>query len=466
MDSTDVQDDIIMEVQMLSKSVFVNLNLKTSLSEVRKKLEKISEIKMNDTFSFAMMTVNNSSTGGSLLVDIARKSEEKIILEKIIDKKSKTLYLSEPYWRFFKDKHKLEYGCSVILERAKSRAFTIVDCEMNEIDNEYEESQIQINSDEDRLIKNDRFLIADIDIPNFAKLGVSIRNSNTKNSNVATSLNCNIIEYKKRSLRLKLEPTKEFIEAIKDVIDSKDPRKFKDIINDFGQFIPKEIILGGKACFIANENTEKNSEENSGEYSANIGAQVLNMEFGKKSSRPLNTSNSSKYQSFKLFGGKQFSSSNFDEPVWAESLNDFKCWSCIKFKDPVNVFQILPEDLRKQILLLVEKKILYTNTKYYTLGFGFSIFRYRPRIHHTFELDIPKNILEILQHKDTECSVLAVIDKKEKDCQVICEDPRLKIHCNFENIRKRKLMIEWKIIGYDINFDFIENPKNDFNSNN
>ncbi|CAB5352848.1 unnamed protein product [Rhizophagus irregularis] len=461
MDSTDVQDDIIITVQMLSKLVLVNLNLKASLSEVRKKLEKISEVKMNDTFSFAMMTDNNSSTGGSLLAVIAREDEVKIILEKIIDKKSKTLYLSEPDWRFFKDKNKLEYGRSVTLERAKSRAFTIVDCEMDEIDDGYEKSQIQINSDEDKHIKNDRLLIANIDIPNFAKLGVSIENSNTKNSNVATSLNYNIIEYKKRSLRLKLEPTKEFIEAIKDVIDSKDPRKFKDIINDFGKFIPKEIILGGKACFIANENSEKNSKKNSGEYSANIGAQVLNMEFGKKSSRHLNTSNSSKYQSFKLFGGKQFSSSNFDEPVWVESLNDFKCWSCIKFKDPVNVFQILPEELRKQILLLVGKKILYTNTKYYTLGFGFSIFCHHPRIHHTIKLNIPKNILEILQHKDTECSVFATVnDKKEKDilnCQVICsqnEDPRLKIHCIQKKFRKRKLMIEWKIIGYDINFDF------------
>ncbi|PKB97161.1 hypothetical protein RhiirA5_433623, partial [Rhizophagus irregularis] len=97
-------------------------------------------------------------------------------------------------------------------------------------------------------------------------------------------------------------------------------------------------------------------------------------------------------------------------------LNDFKYWSCIKFKDPVNVFQTLSEDLHKQVLLLVGKKILYTNTEYYT--YHLSV----PRIHHTFKLNIPKNILEILQHKDAECSIFAtVIDKKEKDifnCQV------------------------------------------------
>ncbi|EXX55862.1 hypothetical protein RirG_221470 [Rhizophagus irregularis DAOM 197198w] len=97
-------------------------------------------------------------------------------------------------------------------------------------------------------------------------------------------------------------------------------------------------------------------------------------------------------------------------------LNDFKYWSCIKFKDPVNVFQTLSEDLHKQVLLLVGKKILYTNTEYYT--YHLSV----PRIHHTFKLNIPKNILEILQHKDAECSIFAtVIDKEEKDifnCQV------------------------------------------------
>ncbi|PKC06030.1 hypothetical protein RhiirA5_378152 [Rhizophagus irregularis] len=61
-------------------------------------------------------------------------------------------------------------------------------------------------------------------------------------------------------------PTKEFIEVVKGVIDSKDPRKFKNVINSFGQFIPKEIILGGRAYFIA----RGNSEENADEYTTNI----------------------------------------------------------------------------------------------------------------------------------------------------------------------------------------------------
>ncbi|PKY50554.1 hypothetical protein RhiirA4_467087 [Rhizophagus irregularis] len=198
MDSINAQDDIKITVQMPSKLVLVNLNLKNSLSKIREKLEKNSEVKMNDTFSFAMMINNNNSTGGSLLAIIAREDEETMILENIINIKNndKFLYLkSEPESeRFFKDKLKLEYGRSVTLEKANSRAFTIMDCEMNEIIDGYESSTIQINSEENKIIKNDFLLIADIDMPNFAKLGVSFENSNIKNSNVSTSLTYNIAE--------------------------------------------------------------------------------------------------------------------------------------------------------------------------------------------------------------------------------------------------------------------------------
>ncbi|PKC68322.1 hypothetical protein RhiirA1_457353 [Rhizophagus irregularis] len=333
---------------------------------------------MNDTLSFANKINNNDNMGGSSLAVIAREDEENIILEKVIYKKSMFLYL-------------------------KSEPEPDLNCEMNEIIDGYENSIIQIDLGEGKIVKNDFLLIADIDIPNFAKLGVSFENSNIKNSNVITSLTYNIIEYEKMSLKFKLGPTKEFIEVVKGVIDSKDPRKFKNVINSFGQFIPKEIILGGRAYFIA----RGNSEENADEYTTNI--------------------------------GKQFGSSNFNESDWVESLNDFKYWSCIKFKDPVNVFQTLSEDLH--------------------------------------------NILEILQNKDAECSIFAtVIDKKQKDifnCQVVwssTEDPKLIIHCFQNKFRKRqcKLKIMWMIVGYNTSFDFnhldfdieLEVLKNDFNASN
>ncbi|PKB98551.1 hypothetical protein RhiirA5_431193 [Rhizophagus irregularis] len=183
----DVQDDVDITVQIddpPSKFVSVNLNNKDTLSNIRRKLVQNSKVKMNDALSFANKINNNDNTGGSSLADIAKEDEEKIILENIIDKGSKTLYLkSEPDWKFFKDKLELEYGRTETLKKANKRAFTIVGCEMNEVVDGYENSTIQIGLEEDKIIKNDFLLIADIDIPNFAKFGVSVGNSNIKNSN-------------------------------------------------------------------------------------------------------------------------------------------------------------------------------------------------------------------------------------------------------------------------------------------
>ncbi|PKY59001.1 hypothetical protein RhiirA4_514098 [Rhizophagus irregularis] len=240
----DVQDDVDVTVQIddpPSKFISVNLNIKDKLSSIRQKLIQNSKVKMNDTLSFANKINNNDdNTGGSSLADIAKEDEEKIILKNIIDKGSKTLYLkSEPDWKFFKDKLKLEYGRAETLEKANKRAFTIVGCEMNEVVDGY---TIQIGLEEDKIIKNDFLLIADIDIPNFAKFGVSVGNSNIKNSNVVTNLTYRVIEYNKMSLKFKLEPTTEFIEAVKDVIDSKNPRNLYSTENNYGPIFLKQKI--------------------------------------------------------------------------------------------------------------------------------------------------------------------------------------------------------------------------------
>ncbi|PKC71300.1 hypothetical protein RhiirA1_453699 [Rhizophagus irregularis] len=379
---------------------------------------------MNDTLSFANKINNNDNIGGSSLADIAKEDEEKIILKNIIDKGSKTLYLKlEPDWKFFKDKLKLEYGRAETLEKANKRAFTIVGCEMNEVVDGYENSTIQIGLKENKIIKNDFLLIVDIDIPNFAKFGVSVGNSNIKNSNVVTNLTYSVIEYNKMSLKFKLEPTIEFIEAVKDVIDSKDPRMFKNIIKYFGQFIPKEVILGGRVYFIAREN----SEENVGEYATKMNGQASNIGIEKRSSKSLNKNNSSKYH-----------------------------------------------NLRKQILSLVGKRILFTSIEDYS---------YKLPESGSQLINISENILEILQNKDADCNIFAtIIDKKEKDvfsCQIIWspnEDPKLIIHCIQKKFRKCecKLKIKWMVVGYDIKFDFNHSDfnvklkvlKNEFNISN
>ncbi|POG62454.1 hypothetical protein GLOIN_2v627798 [Rhizophagus irregularis DAOM 181602=DAOM 197198] len=178
------------------------------------------------------------------------------------------------------------------------------------------------------------------------------------------------------------------------------------------------------------------------------------MKCEKKYSKSSNTNYSSKFKSFKLFGGKEACSNNFNETDWVESLKDFKYWSCINFKEPVNIFQLLPEDLRKQILSLTGKKILFTSVEDYS---------YKLLESGSQLINIPEKFLEILQCKDSDCNIFAtVVDKNEKDifnCQVVWppnEDPKLLIHCIQKKFRKHecKLNIRWMIIGYDINFNF------------
>ncbi|PKY50190.1 hypothetical protein RhiirA4_406234 [Rhizophagus irregularis] len=51
--------------------------------------------------------------------------------------------------------------------------------------------------------------------------------------------------------------------------------------------------------------------------------------------------NYSKNECFILIGGKSDNPNNFDEKAWVKSLDDFKNWACIEYKNPVSIFQLL-----------------------------------------------------------------------------------------------------------------------------
>ncbi|GBB92854.1 hypothetical protein RclHR1_20680002 [Rhizophagus clarus] len=475
-DSIIIQDYIKVTVQIddpSSKLVLVNLNLKDNLSKIRKRLEQNSKVKMNNTLTFAYKISQTNNTEGSL-AEIAREDEENIILEEIVEKKNNILYLnSEPDWRFLKDKHKLEYGRTLNSE-TKKRVVIIEECEMTEIIDGCKNSFTEIDSEADQIIRNDFILNADTDVHNFAKLKVSFGNSKIERSNFGINSTCIISEYNKVSLKFKLKPDLEFIEKVKDAIKSEDPINFKKINEEFGYFISQEVNLGGKAYFKKSNISSEHSEENYNKYDISA---LNNIKIENSTENLKRNNNNSKHECFKLIGGPQLNLNNFDEKTWVESLKDFRNWSCIKFKDSVNIFQVLSEDLRKQILLLVGKKILYTNTEDYTYYLS------EPGMHQALKLNIPENILKILRNKDADCSIFAtIIDKKEKDifnCQIIWppnEDPRLVIHCIQKKFKGRecKLKIRWMIVGYDINFDFNRSDlnvklkilKNEFNATN
>ncbi|CAB5379062.1 unnamed protein product [Rhizophagus irregularis] len=366
-----VRSDITVKIVSLPNlndysSSNVNFNLKDKLSSIREKLKQ-SNVKMNDTLSFA-----NSS-----MAEISREDEEKIILKEIIDTKSNTLYLIKPDYQFLINKLKLEYGrTSISLDRANKKAFKIKDYDITEIADEHKYTKIDLK--EGQFMEKDIFLFEDID------------------TNKRTT--------------------------VVDAIESKDPRKFRKITEEFGKFVPKEeVILGARAYFV---------DTNTGDSSKNR----------------------TRYTNFKLIGGKKFISKDFNETEWRESLEEFRNWDCIKIKNPTSIFYHLPENLREEILSLVGKKILYLSTESYEYKL------LKPGSHKILELkNVSKDILEILQDKNADCSIFAtVVDKKKANndifnCQIFWppnQEPKLIIHC-IQKKFKEHFNIQIKVERHD-----------------
>src|SRR5687768_2430009 len=98
-----------------SPPVLAYLNPSDKLSVIRKELTNDGTI--NDTLSFSKKDNNEN---------VLIKNEEGFCLNDILDK-SHVLYL-KPNWKFFNNRYKLDYGCTMDSEPAKKRAFIMKDC--------------------------------------------------------------------------------------------------------------------------------------------------------------------------------------------------------------------------------------------------------------------------------------------------------------------------------------------------
>lgn len=455
-------ENIIVQIEDPSLSKVVYLNLDEKLSKVRVKLENKS-IDM-EILSF---TIRDDKI-------IVREEEEERILKEIIGKDN-ILYLRkdfDPDRKYLCNKHKLDFGRTIIngeFKEASERAFIIEDCKMNNVDNKYQHNIKDINTYEDFMNMKDSCFSTEANAHEFAKFGISNENSKINKCNYETNSTCTIGEYSKVSLKLnKLKPTEKFIEAIKDVIKSDDPRNLKGITEKFGQFIPTEIILGGKFSIKKSDTSREYMEEKSNERAASTGIQDTNITIRKKFIKMLNKKNYFNNERFESIGGDQFSYKDFDETEWSETLQDFRKWGCIKFKEPISIFEPLPDNLRKQILELAGKKIHYSTIEdiptYRLREFGMS---------NEFELKIPEFISKIFYNEEADCNIFATIidtERVKKDC-FSCHilwpqigNPKLITHCIQKNQKFRNrecnLRVRWMIIGYDANFNF---NQSDFN---
>jgi hypothetical protein len=449
----------------------VRLNLTDNLLIIRQELEKKKFIDNTLLFSNKYTENYNNDNISYGFAEIELEEEENYLLNEIIDENN-ILYLkqcSKPDWKCLNELRKLDYGCTMTvngIKKADKRAFEMNNCELTEIDAKgCQKGIVEIKSNDDRIMKKNLVFSTDINAESLVELGISIGNMRNEGVNSENISSYHFTEYGKVSLKFidrYLEPTSDFIKEIEGAIESEDPaEKLKQITEQYGQFIPTRIILGGRAHFNESVKSIGRSTGNSKETAMKANASgVLDVNAAATSSYSEEKLEHCKSNYTKLIGGEQSSLENFDEKAWFKSLENYKNWDCIEFQDLISIFQPIPDDLRKKIIKSVGKRIhhlVYEDFSYYLEEFG------KPKI---FEFNIPTNVSNIIQNKEADCNVFAtVIDMEESKndfftCQVLCPPggkPSLIIHCIQKKFRKRQcnLRIRWMIIGYYIDFNFI-----------
>ncbi|CAB4415373.1 unnamed protein product [Rhizophagus irregularis] len=463
-----------MDQKTLQLPQFIQLNLSENLSKIRQRLNDRGII--NSTLSFV-----RKYDGNSRFAEIAFEEEENISLNEIVRKSEDTRILSlttcsKFNWKVLNQLRKLDYGCTMTsdgIKKADKRAFEMKDCIFEEIGNEEcKAGEFNSSSCEKEMMDKNLFFNADINVKYFVKSGIGklFGTSNNKTSHVKTDYSYSFIMYGKALLKLNfehLEPTQEFIKVVEKALSSKDPaEQFKQIVKDFGQFIPTEVILGGRVHFDDFAKSVKLSTEKSGEMSGKLSIEDLKIKMGS-------------YKYTKIIGGEQPDDiKNLDIGNWVGSLNNCRYWDCIEFRNPISIFQFLPKDSHERIIKSFGLKIHYSTIETCDLVLE----EYRKPIN--FKLEFPTDIKKIIKNKDVNCKIFATvtdITKSKNDfftCQVLCPSdgrlPSLIIHRvqnPFKIFKKRecKLHIGWMVIGYyrDFYFDFstrLKIQKNDFNA--
>ncbi|GBB89464.1 hypothetical protein RclHR1_16150005 [Rhizophagus clarus] len=429
-------------------SILKRLNHDDNLSDIRIELESNNVI--NDMLVFSKEMNENK------FIEIERVDEENFKLKEIIT--NNTLYLKQFNWELLNKKYKLDYGCNMGfggIKKATKRAFKMNDCKLIEI-NAYKKDHLEFESKEDWIKKTNLFFNNNHEIVNFINSELLI--GNTLNINDEIESTYRYTEIGKAKLNLgNLELTEEFKTDIMNAIKSKDSKKFKEIIKEYGQFIPTEIILGGRAYYKDIEMISEIPADKFKESSTTLSSSSFKIEIESNSSKKKTN-----FHYPRLLGGCHPTDKEFDEKVWIRSLNSYPNWECIEYKNPISIFQLLPDDLRKEAYESIGKKILYTEIKDYDYKL------YEPGMYGTVELsdDIPRNVEEIIKTKEADYDIFATVANADKNlkgvffnCQILKKQkakPSIIIHGIQKKFRPRvyKLKISLMIVAYDTQFNF------------
>ncbi|CAB4378633.1 unnamed protein product [Rhizophagus irregularis] len=453
---------VFVEIVGDSTPTMKKLNLENNLSNIRKELKK--NINDMNILLFAIKV-------GQIFAKTEPDDENDTILNDIIfeNSGSKFLYLmknSNPSWKYLNEKCKLDFGRITSfdgIKEASSKAFKLKDCEFKPIDSKgYKKGRLEFKSEEDWMKKTNLFFGIDINVQNFIGLGLSIGKS--KDENFKDEVNSTYVytEIGKASLKFNkenLELTSDFSNDVKNAIKCKDHNKFSEIINKYGQFVPTEVILGGRVYFKGVKSLSENSTNKTKESSVNMNFGPSIAKIGGNSNDSERKSDFYSFDHMKILGGRPPVDENFDEKIWNKSLEDYRTWDCIELKNPINIFKLLPDDIYKEAFKSIGKRILRTIVKDYEYRLD------NPERYQIIELTDEES--KIILNKDADCDIFAtVVDDDENskkvffNCQILKNQnakPSIIIHVIQKEPQKRicKLKIGIMIIGYDVDFNFI-----------
>nr|CAG8617154.1 15179_t:CDS:2 [Entrophospora candida] len=316
-----------------------------------------------------------NSTYGEIGVD----KEYKYTLEEIIIKKEKDINFinlskkNKPNWS--KLTKSCGFGFNITDEgtkKAPRKAITIIDPKFEEYDNPKRTELInECNNIQENLYERNIALVSNVFLPWLSScIGLKSSIEVEKKLDTATSYSIEAseyasIEFTKSNYYLNPEFEKDVKSAVDPKLSLKEKhKKLKEIIENYGQFISEKIIFGGK--MIKQRTSEANqvgesfsntkSVESNISHPGIVGAGVS----ASKTKLVNDITRSNKTISYqRIIGGN---GALLDD--WYESLRNPDKWDIIEYKNIVPIFEILPDDLKNQVLKIFGQKILDGRIEY------------------------------------------------------------------------------------------------------
>jgi hypothetical protein len=348
--------------------------------------------------------MDNTLSFSNKLAEILREHEKDFTLRDIIEKSndaeaSYTLYLikTSTYWKFLNDKHKLDFGCTMTssgIKRASQRAFITEACQLNEINTE-KKVKMKFTSQEDRMIQKNLFFDPNTNVKYFARIGIKHENE-YYNDVEDTTYKYQV--YNKVSIKISnLKATDNFIKKVNDALKLEDPKKFVQITEEFGQFIPTEVILGQRFQIDNNNINNTNQKE--------------------------------------------------------DLLNDYRKWNTMELREPISIFELVDDDLREKLYSFFGKRILYSEITLLDIKDIKDNKDDKTKI-----IELPQKISELISNKYADCSIFATAIgiKDYYHCQIFTSpDKKPKLIIHHFNGKDSQLKIGWMVVGNDTNFKSI-----------